>query len=175
MKDRVPNQVRVQNGPHVVARSFFGYPSLDPQTVQLNGFISVGLLPSPVLIKEVSYIFDYLIPNLHAHALFGNGTQQGFKHQLSAITAFVTRKVRGQALQLVTGNECSICADDNVVQVIAYRQLLTQGRFVELLFVLGDRDWHRYSSLKYADLISRSLDTAQYARGLAYQSARSRT
>src|SRR5579864_9277312 len=151
MKDRVPNQVRVQNGPHVVARSSFGYPSLDAPEVQLNGFISVRLLPSPVLIKKISYIFDHLIPNLHPHALFWNGTKQGFQHQLSAITAFVTRKVRGQALQFVTGNECSICADDNTVQVITYRQLLTQGRLVELLFVLGDRDWHCYSSLKYAD------------------------
>src|SRR4029077_3374684 len=75
MKDRVPNQIRVQNGPHVVARGFFGYPSLDPKTVQLNGFISVGLLPGPVLIKEICYIFDHFIPNLHPHALLGNGAQ----------------------------------------------------------------------------------------------------
>ena len=64
-------------------------------------------------------------------------------------------------VEVFSGNECSICADDNVVQVIAYRQLLTQGRLVELLFVLGERDWHSYSSLKYPVLISRSLDTAQ--------------
>ena len=79
MKDPVPNEVRVQNGPYEVARGFFGYPSLDPHTIQLNGFMSLGLLPSPVLIKEVAYIFDRLIPNLHPHALFGNGTQHGFR------------------------------------------------------------------------------------------------
>src|SRR5882724_2988050 len=116
MKDRVPNEVRMQNGPRVVTSGFFGGPSLDAPAVEFNGLLSLGLLPSPILIEQISNVLNHLIPDLHPHALLGNGTEKSFEHQLPTIAALVARKIRGRALQLITSSERATGADDNIVQ-----------------------------------------------------------
>src|SRR5271166_495929 len=161
MNDRVPYEVHVQERPHVVAIRLFDSPSFDAHVVECNYLRAFGLLRFGITLKQISDILHYFVAELYPHALFRQRAKERLQHQLPTVSAFVAREIRCQTLQLVTRNKGTICADDNVVQVVADRQLFAQCRIVEFSFVLFKSYRHCYSSLRYADRISWSRAIAQ--------------
>ena len=144
-----------------MAVRLFHTPSFDAQLIECNYLCPFRLLGFGILLKQVSQILHHFVAELHSHALFRQRTQKCLQHQLPPVPAFVAREIRCQTLQLVARDEGAIGANHNVVQVVADRQLLAQCRIVEFSLVLFKRYRHCYSSLRYADRISRSRASAQ--------------
>ena len=144
-----------------MAVRLFHSPSFDAQLIECNYLCPFRLLGFGILLKQVSEILHYFVAELHSHALFRQRAQERLQHQLPPVPAFVAREIRCQTLQLVARDKGAIGANDNVVQVVADRQLLAQCRIVEFSLVLFKRKRHCYSSLRYADRISRSRASAQ--------------
>ena len=161
MNDWVPDKVNVQERPHVVAIRLFCPPSFDAQLIECNYLCPFRLLGFGITLKQVSQVLHYFVAELHSHALFRQRAQERLQHQLAAVSAFVAREIRSQSPQLVARYKSAIRANHNIVQVVADRKLLAQCRVVEFSLVLFKGQRHCYSSLRYADRISRSRASAQ--------------
>ena len=108
----------------------------DAHLVESNYFQAFRLLRFGITLKQISDILHYFVAELYPHTLFRQRAKERLQHQLPTVSAFVAREIRCQTLQLVTRNKGAIGADDDVVQVVADRQLLAQCRIVEFPFVL---------------------------------------
>jgi hypothetical protein len=139
MKKGIPDEINMQQSPHVATRELSVLPALHAKPIKSSDFLSIRPLACDVLFKQVSEILYGLVAYLHSHTLFRHGTEQCLEHQLAAVSPFVARKIGGQPLQFVTRDKCAIGTNHNIVQVVADRKLLAQRRIVQLAFVLFQR------------------------------------
>ena len=75
MKNRVPDEVDVQQRPYVVAVRFFRSPLLDPRRIERNRFRILRPLTGHVLIEQISKVLQNFVAELHSHALFRDRPQ----------------------------------------------------------------------------------------------------
>ena len=154
MDPRIPDEVRVQKVPHVVAARFICVPPLHSQPVDLlqNGIL-VPIEPRIGRPNVADSLRD-LEAHLEPHRAFWQRSDQSLQRVLRAVSQVVVVIEAVQPGQFVAGHEASVNLHHHAVEVFADRQQLAKCGLPQRLFLFGQCAWHHH--LKNSFVNSRS-------------------
>src|SRR5229473_2544629 len=147
MRLRVPDEIDMQQWPQIVPFFCLLLPRRHSMGIKHIDDLAFGVVLCDVGPKQIPNVLDYLIPQLHSHALLGDRFEQRPQHHLGAVSLLIAGEIRSNAPDFIAGHECSTGANHHVVQVVADRKLLRDRRILKLFLKLWPGQRHESSSI----------------------------